>query len=75
VRRTRPTNDPPAGLPDRYLSPTDLAAILGVPVQTLYQWRYLRTGPPAIKLGRHLRYDPVAVKRWIDQQTDHDRAA
>jgi predicted DNA-binding transcriptional regulator AlpA len=71
-RRTTPPTDP---LPERFLTPAQLADLLGVPVQTLYQWRYLGTGPPGFRVGRHLRYDPVAVRRWVDEQTDIDRAA
>lgn len=43
----------------------DLARYLRLPVQTLYQWRRKRIGPPAKKCGRHLRYDPAAVRRWV----------
>lgn len=43
----------------------DLASYLRVPVQTLYQWRRKNIGPPARKCGRHLRYDPAAVHRWV----------
>jgi hypothetical protein len=43
----------------------DVAAYLRVPVQTLYQWRRKSIGPPAKKCGRHLRYDPVAVRSWV----------
>ena len=41
---------------------------LGVPVGTLYQWRHRRTGPPALKIGRHLRYDPAEVHAWAKGQ-------
>jgi excisionase family DNA binding protein len=57
-------------LPQRYLSPTELADLLGIPVETVYQWRYKRTGPPAFRVGRHLRYDPRAVLGWIDSLGD-----
>lgn len=43
----------------------DVAAYLRVPVQTLYQWRCKSVGPPARKCGRHLRYDPAAVRAWF----------
>lgn len=62
-------------LPDRFLTPDDVAGILGVPVKTLYQWRSLRQGPPGFRVGRHLRYDPAAVQRWVQHQMDHDWAA
>ncbi|MBO0652808.1 helix-turn-helix domain-containing protein [Streptomyces triculaminicus] len=64
-----------AGLPDRYLTPEDVAAIFGVPLETVYQWRKKRTGPPAFRVGRHLRYDPVAVHRWTAERMAADAAA
>jgi hypothetical protein len=75
LNRTRTTKAPAAALPDRYLTPADLARILGIPVATLYQWRYLGQGPAGFRVGRHLRDDPVVVRRWVDEQADHDRAA
>lgn len=47
----------------------DVSAYLGVPVQTLYAWRKARTGPPAARVGKHLRYDPDAVRAWFHDQT------
>ena len=44
----------------------DVSAFLSVPVGTLYQWRYLRVGPPAYRVGRHIRYDPAAVRTWLN---------
>ncbi|MFG3012304.1 helix-turn-helix transcriptional regulator [Streptomyces cinerochromogenes] len=52
-------------LPDRYLTPVDLADLLGVPVETVYQWRRKRTGPRGFRVGRHLRYDPNDVRAWV----------
>jgi predicted DNA-binding transcriptional regulator AlpA len=46
----------------------DVSEFLRVPVGTLYQWRYRRTGPPAFKVGRHLRYDPANVRAWLAGQ-------
>jgi excisionase family DNA binding protein len=46
----------------------DVSAFLGVPVGTLYQWRHRGDGPPALRLGKHLRFDPDMVRRWaLDQ--------
>ncbi len=45
----------------------DVAAYLGVPLTTLYQWRYLGTGPRAYRVGRHLRYEPDTVQAWLNQ--------
>ncbi len=49
----------------------EVAEYLGIPVQTLYDWRCLRhRGPKAVKVGRHLRYRrPEDVEAWLDDQT------
>jgi hypothetical protein len=57
-------------LPQRYLTPIELGALLGVPVQTIYQWRHRRIGPPGFRVGRHPRYDPRDVGRWIETLND-----
>jgi hypothetical protein len=46
----------------------DVSRYLRIPVETLYQWRRKRLGPPARKIGKHLRYEPRAVKSWFDGQ-------
>ncbi|MEU4099237.1 helix-turn-helix domain-containing protein [Streptomyces tanashiensis] len=64
-----------AGLPDRYLTPDDIAELFGVPLETVYQWRKKRTGPPGFRVGKHVRYDPAAVRAWVAQQISVDIAA
>jgi DNA-binding transcriptional MerR regulator len=56
--------------PEPLWTPTDVATYLGVPVQTLYQWRYKGLGPPGRRVGRHLRYEPAAVRAWFEAQAD-----
>ncbi|MBT1183515.1 helix-turn-helix domain-containing protein [Streptomyces sp. CJ_13] len=63
------------GLPDRYLTPDDIAELFGVPLETVYQWRKKRTGPPAFRVGKHVRYDPGAVHSWIAGQMAADISA
>lgn len=46
----------------------DASAYLGIPVATLYQWRHRGVGPKAFRLGKHLRYEPAAVLRWLEQE-------
>ncbi|MEW1722181.1 helix-turn-helix domain-containing protein [Streptomyces sp. NPDC093109] len=58
-----------SGLPDRYLTPEDLAAMLAVSIETVYGWRKKRTGPPGFRVGKHVRYDPRAVATWITERT------
>ena len=41
---------------------------LGIPVNTLYQWRYLGNGPRSYKVGRWVRYDPDEVRKWLSEQ-------
>ncbi|MFJ5109353.1 helix-turn-helix transcriptional regulator [Streptomyces sp. NPDC088551] len=61
-----------AGLPDRYLTPDDIAAMFGVPLETVYGWRKKRTGPPGFRIGKHVRYDPAAVRAWVsDRMADN----
>ncbi|MFH9981202.1 helix-turn-helix transcriptional regulator [Streptomyces sp. NPDC017179] len=74
---TPPGTDPRttlrSGLPDRYLTPEDLVALFALEsVETVYAWRRKRTGPPGIRIGKHLRYDPAAVYRWVQEQADDD---
>ena len=61
--RSRP-NEPKVA--ERLLTLEEVAEFLAVPVRTLYTWRYRGEGPPVLKVGRHLRYDPVALRRWLD---------
>jgi excisionase family DNA binding protein len=53
-------------LPVRLLSVQEVAALLQVPVKTIYQWRCQGDGPAPIKVGRYLRYDPADVAVWIE---------
>ena len=55
---------------DRLLTVDELAIYLGVPVATLYQWRYRREGPPGFRVGRYIRYRPTDVQQWIERQLD-----
>lgn len=50
---------------DQLWSAPEVAAFLQVPVTTLHQWRYHGIGPAAYRVGRHLRYDPAVVRRWL----------
>lgn len=63
------------GLPDRYLTPDDIADIFDVPLETVYQWRKKRTGPPGFRIGKHLRYDPSDVRAYVAQRKSADQAA
>ena len=53
---------------DEYLSPADLAALLHVPVGTVYQWNTKNVGPRKLTVGRHVRSRRSDVEAWLDQQ-------
>jgi excisionase family DNA binding protein len=55
---------------ERLLSPHEVAAFLGVPLQTIYRWRYLHEGPPGYRVGRHVRYRPADIERWLETRRD-----
>ncbi|MGV9754466.1 helix-turn-helix transcriptional regulator [Streptomyces tricolor] len=64
------------GLPDRYLTPEDLVTMFGLPsVETVYQWRRKRIGPPGFRVGRYLRFDPAVVRAWVTEQGAREDAA
>ncbi|MEE4546191.1 helix-turn-helix domain-containing protein [Streptomyces sp. V4-01] len=79
MSRTRSAQPDPratlrGGLPDRYLTADDIAEMFDVPKETVYQWRKKHTGPPGFRVGKHIRYDPTAVQRWVNQQMNADAA-
>jgi excisionase family DNA binding protein len=53
---------------DPLLTPEEVSALLGVPVATLYRWRYTGYGAQAIKIGKHLRWQQSTVEAWLAAQ-------
>jgi Helix-turn-helix domain len=60
---------------DGLITTAELAVYLSIPAKTLRQWRYLGVGPRAFRVGRHLRYEPAEVRRWLDQECSGERSA
>lgn len=60
---------------EKLIGVEELAETLGVPPATVRAWRYRREGPPAIKVGRHVKFRPSAVQAWLDSQADDPRPA
>ena len=59
-------------LPTTLLTPSELANLLGLAVQTVYNRR--ATGgplPPAILLGGRVRYHLSDVEHWLQNQYEH----
>jgi excisionase family DNA binding protein len=55
---------------DPLWSMDDLAAFLGVPVATIYDWRVDGKGPVGIRVGRHVRFTRQDVTAWVDAQRE-----
>jgi len=56
-------------------SPEELADELGIPVGTIYQWRYRGRGPKGHKIGKHIRYRRSDVEAWLETRADAPRPA
>jgi predicted DNA-binding transcriptional regulator AlpA len=65
----------PSAVPgcDRLWTVKEVSVFLGVPVSTLHQWRCHGNGPEAFRVGKHLRYDPSEVRRWLTEQCKSPR--
>ncbi len=50
------------------LTTRQVADYLCVPVSTIYRWRYVGTGPTAIKVGVHLRFAEQDLEAWLTEQ-------
>jgi len=59
---------------DRLLSAQEVADYLNVPLSTLYSWRYHGSGPPGLRVGKHLRYRRADVQAWVRDQIKDERA-
>ncbi|MEV0573003.1 helix-turn-helix domain-containing protein [Micrococcus luteus] len=59
---------PPSPAPSLTSPPQDLAARVGVPVATVYNWRTTGYGPRGFRVGKYLRYRLADVEAWEDAQ-------
>ena len=55
---------------DRVLTLQEVAQLLGVLENTIYYWRYQRTGPKGHKVGKRVRYRLSDVLSWMDERGD-----
>jgi len=56
------------GIGKRLLTPKEAAEFLGLQVDTVYKKSRLRE-LPSVKVGRALRFDVVALNRYVEQHT------
>lgn len=54
-----------ANAPEPLLDMAAVAKWLATPRSTLYSWRHEGKGPPAVRVGRNLRYRRSDVEAWL----------
>ena len=54
----------------RLMTVDELASYLSVPKGTIYKWRMDGGGPPAHRVGKHLRFDFDDVCGWLRSSPD-----
>lgn len=54
----------------RLLTVRELAEHLQVPLKTIYTWRYKGIGPPAVRIGRYLRFRAEDVAAWLEERAN-----
>lgn len=59
---------------EKLMTVDEVAALLGVPKATLYGWRHANLGPVGIRMGRHLRYHPQDVQKFIEDKRNRVRS-
>ena len=52
------------------MTPPEMSEELQLPLSTLAQWRWQKTGPPFVKVGRHVRYPVAGYLQWLADGAD-----
>lgn len=60
---------------DRKLAPEEVSEILAVDRRTLQSWRQAGTGPPAVRMGKYLRYSAAGLQKWLEDRESESRRA
>ena len=55
------------------MSSKQLAAYLGVSVETLYYWRTCNKAPPAVRAGGALRWRESDVREWLNRDSESEK--
>lgn len=55
---------------DQLLTLQEVAELLDVSENTIYYWRYQRTGPKGHKVGKRVRYRLSDVLSWMSERGD-----
>lgn len=65
MTRTPESNSSTDAPTEQWLTPKEICAQLQIPEQTFYQWRAKNVGPPAYRIGRHLRIGRTDFAAWL----------
>ncbi len=68
IETKTPPQEAGISLLDGWMSRAELAAELGVCVDTLMRWERRRYGPQCVKAGRKALYKRSTVLAWLDEQ-------
>lgn len=52
------------------MTPAEMREALQLSDSTLAQWRWMRKGPPWVKVGRHVRYPRAGYLAWLAAGAD-----
>ena len=73
ARAPTSNSDATDSLLPRLLTVRELAGLLKVPPKTIYTWRYKGIGPPAVPIGRYLRFRAGDVATWLEDRAERPR--
>lgn len=51
-----------------FLTADDVSRLLKIKVNTLAEWRSLKTGPAYHKIGHRVRYSAKDIQDWVDSR-------
>lgn len=60
--------------PEPMMTTAQVARWLAIPVGTVHRWQRTGDGPPSMRVGKHLRFDPQEVREWMREQAEKRRA-
>lgn len=55
------------GNKSEWISPKELAELVGLPLSTIYGFNTDGTGPRRIRVGKHVRYRRADVEAWLNR--------
>ena len=56
-----------------FISPEDLAELLGIPIRTVYAWRSRGVGPRSYRIGKHVRFKLKDVDEWLEERAERQK--